>query len=47
MSLISLCLMEGNPPFGQDFLKSEVYEKSACLVPIFKWSWNESTTFTC
>ena len=29
------------------FLKFEVFGKSASLVPIFKWSWNESTTFTC
>ena len=29
------------------FLKFEVHKKSASLVPIFKWSWNESTTFMC
>ena len=27
------------------FLKFEVYEKSVSLAPIFKWSWNESTSF--
>ena len=29
------------------FLKFEVYAKSVDLVPIFKRSWNESTTFMC
>ena len=29
------------------FLKLEVYEKYASLVPILKWSRNESTTFMC
>ena len=29
------------------FLKLEVYKRSASVVHIFKWSWNESTTFTC
>ena len=29
------------------FLKFEVYKKSVSLAPIFKWSWNKSTTFLC